>query len=277
MKQEFDRTILITGVSSGIGLGMTKTLLDAGYRVFGSVRKNDRARELRRELGDRFHPLVFDVCSEDQLERAYTEVDSALAGHHLHALINNAGGAEIGPLLEVSPESFLRQLDTLVVGQLRVIQKFFPMLVSTGASPGKVFNISSVSGVGVNRFFGCYAAGKHALEGLSKTLREELRMYGVRVIVIAPANIKTNIWPKPTDEILERYKNTDYAKALTEYVRMLPAKISANAMTVDEYCAAFYEIFREPNPSNRYTIFKGKRWKRPFSRLSRLKVRVLRS
>jgi len=227
--------------------------------------------ELAVALGSQFRPLVFDVCKQEEIDRAAAELGEALAGAPLAALVNNAGSAEIGPLLHVAPESLRRQLDTLVVGQLRVIQSFFPYLAPEGAAPGRIINISSVSGVGINRFFGCYAAGKHGLEGLTKTLRDELTARGVRVVVIAPGNIATDIWPKQTDTLIEPYSDSGYYPELVKTLHQIRTNTVKNAMSVEEFCEVFYAIFRNGKPADRYTVVKKRR--RRF--LSRLRVRVI--
>lgn len=261
--------VLITGVSSGIGLGMVRKFVREGYRVFGSVRSEDKAQHLRSELGQQFVPLTFDVRDQAQIEAAEGVLREVLAGGRLTALINNAGEAEIGPLLHVPPEDVARQLDVLVVGQLRVTQTFFKHLL--GDRPGRIINISSVSGVGVNQFFGAYAAGKHALEGLSKTLRAEIGSFGVKVVVIAPGNIATDIWPKQRMDLIQRYRGTSYFAELERAVRHIETDVAKGAMTVDEFTDALYRIFREPNPAERYTIVKRRRRRVPFSRF-RLRV-----
>jgi NAD(P)-dependent dehydrogenase (short-subunit alcohol dehydrogenase family) len=266
------KSVLITGVSTGIGLGMTRKLLAEGYRVFGSVRSSRTAEELKQRLGENYFPLVFDVCKQEEVDGAARTLQDALSGQHLTALINNAGSAEIGPLLHVPPEDLARQLDVLVVGQLRVIQAFYKFLLRAGGTPGRIINISSVSGVGANTYFGCYAAGKHALEGLSKTLRQELRASGVKVVVIAPGNIATDIWPKQTAPLIERYAQTDYYPGLERTLRQIGTDTVKGAMSVEEFSRAFYEVFTKVDPGERYTIVKRKRRRIP---LSRHRVRVI--
>jgi len=260
------RSFLITGVSSGIGLGLTKKLLSEGYRVFGSVRSAGTAEALKQSLGNDFVPLVFDIRKQDELDRAAEVLKAELGGQNLDALINNAGSAEIGPLLHVPPEDLARQLDVLVVGQLRVIQTFYGCLLAAGATPGRIINVSSVSGVGANPHFGCYAAGKHGLEGLSKTLRHELKGSGVKVIVVAPGNIATDIWPKQTASLIERYADTEYYSALQRTLRLIGSETVKTAMSVEEFCSAFYAILTDPEPRERYTIVKRRRRRIPFSR-----------
>lgn len=250
--------VLITGVSSGIGLGMAKTFLSRGHSVFGSVRSSAKADELRRTLGDGFEPLIFDVGKQDEIDRAESTLSARLPNGRLDALINNAGSAEMAPLLHVDPELLARHIDTLVVGQLRVTQRFFKYLAAPDHS-GKIINISSISGVAASPFFGCYVAGKHALEGLSKTLREEVRRYGVSVIVVAPGNIATEIWAKQRADNLKPYRKTDYFSALQRRLEWITSDAIPNAMSVEEFASALYDIFLDAAPADRYTIIKGKK------------------
>jgi NAD(P)-dependent dehydrogenase (short-subunit alcohol dehydrogenase family) len=259
--------VLITGVSSGIGLGMARKFLQQGHRVFGSVRTAGKAEELRNTLGASFAPLVFDVCNQDEIDRAEQVLREALPEGRLAALVNNAGSAELGPLLQVPPEVLAQHLDTLVVGQLRVIQRFFRYLVVPPHPPGRIINISSISGTGVNTYFGCYAAAKHALEGLSKTLREEVRQYGVPVIVVAPSNIATDIWAKQRPELVERYKQTDYYAALQDKLEWIATHAARDAMSVEDFTDALYGIFADSAPADRYTIVKERKGWGPLSRL----------
>ncbi len=258
---------------------MAVRLLSEGFVVFGSVRSDAKATELRAQLGDNFFPLLIDICNPSQIADARKDVEQVLDGRRLFAIINNAGSAEIGPLLHVDPDQFKHQLDTLVVGQLRVIQAFWQLLISPSSNPGRIYNISSISGVGVNQFFGCYASAKHALEGMSKTLRLELKMYGIKIIVIAPGNIATKIWPKQTKHLIDQYRNTDYFHQLAIQVNIINSETPKGAMSVEQFTEEFFKIFSELNPADRYTIVKSRRWNwpRPFNRLLKPKVMVKRS
>lgn len=273
MNSADSQAVLITGVSTGIGLGMTETLLSKGHRVFGSVRSPELAQKLEGRLGENFTSLVFDLSSGSQIERAKMRVESALAGSPLNAIINSAGMAELGPLLHVDPECLTRHLDVLVTGQLRVIQAFVPLM--TGDSVGRrIYNISSISGKWPNTFFGCYAAAKHALEGLSKTLRIELKRDGIQVVVVAPGNIATDIWSRQNMEAADRYKHTDYYRPLKARVQAIQNTMASEAMTIDEFSQLFYSIFTNPNPADRYTVMKCHKWRYPFSLLTKFQARA---
>lgn len=239
---------------------MSKKLLSEGYRVFGSVRSQQTAESLGRELGDGFTPLLFDICNEEQLDAARDQLAQLLGEGQLDALINNAGSAEMGPLLHLPLEAFRRQLDTLVVGHLAVIQRFHPFLLPRKANgtAGRIINISSTSGVSANPLFGVYCAGKHALEGLSKSLRQELERFGISVLVIAPGNIQTELWQKQTTELVARYAGTEYHDTLVGLLAQIRGPLLEQAMTADEFAQAFYEIFTLPTPADRYTVKKGR-------------------
>jgi NAD(P)-dependent dehydrogenase (short-subunit alcohol dehydrogenase family) len=267
--------VLITGVTSGTGLGLTKKFLDQGYQVFGSVRSAEKAEELQPELGKNFIPLVFDICKPEEISAAAEELKTRLGEGSLSAIINNAGSARIGPLLYVSLDELRAHLEVLVVGHLAVIQSFYRFLIPQvpDYSTGKIINISSVSGEGHNYMFGCYATGKHALEGLSKTLRKELEIFGIKVIVVAPGNISTSLWGKQTEKIINEYAATEYFPSLRQSITKINSTVVETAMTIEDFSEAFFGIYTEKEPADRYTIVKTRRKKIPFSKEI---VRVLR-
>lgn len=252
------RTVFITGVSSGIGLSLAKAFVNSGYRVIGSVRSNEKALELKESMGCTFIPVIFDLLDHSEVRKTALYVKEILGNDHLSGIINNAGTAEIGPLLYVPLEDFRKQLEILVVSQLYIIQQFFRLLIPSdpNKSPGRIINISSVSGTSGNYFFGCYSASKHALEGMSKTLRSELKLFGIPVIVVAPGNINTLIWAKQTNNLIEKYSNTEYFVLLKKYLEQIGTDILNNSMTSKEFAVKFLKIFEEKEPAKRYTIKK---------------------
>ncbi len=209
--------VLITGVSSGIGNGTLRELIRAGYRVFGSVRRRDDAERLSREFGGSYSPLIFDVTDAAAVASAAAEVQKALEGRKLCGLVNNAGVAVPGPLLELPIAEFRRQIEVNLVSVLAVTQAFFPLLrhsIRDGGAPGRIVNISSVAGQIALPFLGPYAASKHGVEGLSDSLRRECMLYGVDVVVIDPANVATSIWDKAEALDMTAYERSPYRQAL---------------------------------------------------------------
>ena len=191
------RSVVITGASTGIGWASAKLLLDRGFRVFGSVRKQADADRLKSEFGANFTPLMFDVTDEAAVLAAAREVRAALKGETLAGLVNNAGIAVAGPVLELAADEFRRQMDVNVIGPVIATQAFGPLL---GSDPslkgpkGRIVMISSVAGKNGNPLTSAYSASKHAIEGLSESLRRELMLFGIDVIVVAPGAVKTPIW-----------------------------------------------------------------------------------
>src|SRR5207244_3844583 len=162
------KSVVVTGASTGIGWATAKLLLDRGFRVFGSVRKQADADRLRREFGVNFTPLIFDVTDEAAVLAAAREVRSALAGETLAGLVNNAGIAVAGPVLELAADEFRRQMDVNFIGPVIATQAFGPLLGSdpTLKGPkGRIVMISSVAGKNGNPLTSAYAASKHAIEG----------------------------------------------------------------------------------------------------------------
>ena len=196
------QSVVITGVSSGIGLAAAKSLLKAGFRVFGSVRKDADARRLAAELSPDFFPLIFDVTDEKAVKTAAARVRSALNGETLCGLVNNAGIAVAGPLAYLPIDEFRKQLDVNLTGVVIAIQAFAPLLGVDKAlkgKPGRIINISSASGRKASPFLAPYAASKFGLEGMSEALRQEMMVFGIDVIVVAPGMVATSIWDKAGD------------------------------------------------------------------------------
>jgi NAD(P)-dependent dehydrogenase (short-subunit alcohol dehydrogenase family) len=224
------QSVVVTGVSTGIGWGITKVLIQNGFRVFGSVRKEKDAERLKNEFGDAFVSLIFDITDEAGVQVAAQQVREQLNGETLFGLVNNAGIAVPAPLMHQPITDFRKQMEVNLIGQLIVTQAFLPLLGtdrSLKRKPGRIINMSSVAGRNGNPFLGAYAASKHALEGLSESLRRELMLYGIDVIIVGPGAVATPIWDKANQVDLSMYQNTDYidsAKGFQKYAVKLGEK-----------------------------------------------------
>lgn len=193
--------VVVTGASSGIGEATALRLANAGFAVFGGVRREEDAEALRLR-GVR--PVRLDVRDAAQVAAAAQEVRGALGPAGLVALVNNAGVVVPGPLEFVPLDQLREQFEVNVIGQVAVIQAFLPLLRETR---GRIVNISSIDGRIATPLLGPYVASKFALEGLSDALRRELRPWGIQITLIEPGAIKTRIWEKGRvagDAILER-------------------------------------------------------------------------
>jgi len=218
------QSVVVTGVSTGIGWGITKVLIQQGFRVFGSVRKPQDAERLSKEFGEGFVPLFFDVTDEPAVQAAERLVREQLHGETLFGLINNAGIAVPGPLMHLPTDDFRHQIEVNLVSVLIVTKAFLPLLGadhSLRGEPGRIVNISSVGGKAGGPFLGAYAASKHGLEGFSESLRRELMLYGIDVIIVGPGSVATPIWDKAEKVDISTYAGTEYvesARRLQEYM-----------------------------------------------------------
>ena len=218
------QSVVVTGVSTGIGWGITKILIQNGYRVFGSVRKTQDAERLQSEFGETFVPLIFDVTDEEKVHAAARQVRDQLNGETLFGLVNNAGVAVPAPLAHMPIDEFRTQMEINLTGQLIVTQAFLPLLGmdrSLKGKPGRLINMSSTSGKRGAPFVGAYVTSKHALEGMSETLRIELMLYGIDVIIIGPGAVATPIWDKGEQVDLTKYQHTEYVEAARKFQKYM--------------------------------------------------------
>ena len=121
------KSIMITGVSTGIGLGTLSYFVKNGFHVYGSIRNSKDANRLKKIYKDNFTPLIFDVTKEAQLKKAVTFLKKDLKSSNLLALVNNAGVAISGPLLHQKIKDFEKQIDINLNGAFRVIKYFAPL------------------------------------------------------------------------------------------------------------------------------------------------------
>ena len=250
------KSVVVTGVSTGIGWGAAKVLTQAGYRVFGSVRKDADAKKLAAELGANFVPLVFDVTDERAVRDAAATVRAALGGQTLFGLVNNAGIAVAGPLLYMAVDDFRNQLEVNLTGVVIATQAFAPLLgvdKDLKGEPGRIVNISSVGGRNATPFIGAYNASKFGLEGLSEALRREMMPFKIDVIVIAPGAVATAIWGKMGEDEVAKYANTPYAAQLAT-LQKLAAEQGAKGLKPEMLGEAIKTALTVPRPKVRYTV-----------------------
>lgn len=251
--------VVVTGVSTGIGKATVKVLLSHGIEVYGSVRRQDDARRLLQEFGTGFVPLVFDITNQADVKRAADFVRKQLRGNTLSGLVNNAGIAVPGALLDIPIENFRNQLEVNIVGQLIVTQAFLPLLgvdKTLNGPPGKIITISSVAGKRGLPFLGAYAASKHGIEGLSESLRRELMLYGIDVIIIGPGSIKTAIWDK-AEEVAIPGGDSDYTEPMRRFKDMMIANGKAG-MPAEKVAELVWKILQTKSPKTRYTVMQNK-------------------
>jgi NAD(P)-dependent dehydrogenase (short-subunit alcohol dehydrogenase family) len=250
------KSVVVTGASTGIGWGCAKVLIGSGFRVFGGLRKQGDADRLSREFGASFTPLIFDVTDAAAAAAGARRVEAALEGETLFGLVNNAGIAVPGPLLELKIDDFKRQIDVNLTGQLIVTQAFAPLLGvdrSRKGAPGRIVMISSTGGKVAFPFMGAYAASKFALEGMSESLRRELMVVGVDVIIVAPGSVATPIWEKAQALDATAFDSTPYAPALARLKRYA-AETARKGLPPERVGEAVKIALTAAKPKTRYMV-----------------------
>lgn len=244
-----ERSVLVTGAGSGIGLATARLLAEKGFQVYGGVRKEQDAEGLRA-LGIR--PLFLDVTREGDLAGAR----EALEGQGLYGLVVNAGIAVAGPLELVPLTAFREGLEVNVLGAFATVKSFLPLLRK---SRGRVVLIGSVSGLVALPLMGPYAASKFALEALADALRVELLPFGVRVSLVEPGSVATPIWerslrraegfleppPPGTEAVYGRYLDLARKMAQQNARRGLPPTRVAEGV---------WRALTSPSPKARYLV-----------------------
>lgn len=249
--------VLVTGVSSGIGLAIAQGLLARGYRVFGSVRREADAEALVARHGRAFVPLVFDVTDEAALQAAVARVTAELGGQGLKALVNNAGISHLGPIA-LQPMAEIRAMfEVNVFGLLMVTRAFLPLLGARhGAAhpPGRVVNIGSLSGGVTVPFVGGYSASKHAVEALGQALRRELQPFGVHVTTIEPGFIQSRMVEKSSlGTAAAQYAGTDYGPVWRQFLQST-AKQAQAARPPEVVTQAVVQAIESPRPRSRHPL-----------------------
>ena len=178
-----DKNVLITGCSSGIGLHLARSLKDSGYRVFASARNSEDVEKLT-QLGLRC--LQLDVANSESIQSAVQTLLKETNGN-LYALINNAGFGQPGAVEDLKRDILREQFETNLFGLVELTNLLLPTMYQQGY--GRIIQISSVLGFVAMPFRGAYIASKYALEGISDTLRLELKNTNIYVSLIEPGPV----------------------------------------------------------------------------------------
>lgn len=214
-------TALVTGASSGIGLATALRLAKQGATVFAGVRSLDTLHKQKALHGRYIHPVLLDVTDALSCAQAMNEVDEALAGRPLTTLINNAGIAVQGPLETLPLENLVSQFDVNLFGIARMVQAAMPSLRRAAFAGERVtiVNIGSIGGRMPIPFNGPYNASKFALVGYDGALRQELRPWGIRVVLVEPGTTRTAIWGKVEASVEQSFSegSTVYKSMLESY------------------------------------------------------------
>ncbi len=264
------KTILITGASTGIGFGAAGAFAKAGYFVIATVRSETDANRLVEQLGPRVQPILCDVTNAEQVAALPARIRELTGNEHLDGLINNAGiVAGPGPVEFQKMEDIRAQFEVNVFGLISVTMALLPLLGTKPNSKnqaGRIINISSVGGLIASPYIAAYAATKHAVEGLSHSLRRELRIFGIKVVIVGPGSIKSEIWNKSRSAATNPFKGTAYEHSFARFVQVCE-NIEKSGASPAEIGAFLVKVFEAPNPKARYAFVPGRflNWTLPAS------------
>ena len=182
--------IVVTGASTGIGAATVKELAHRGFHVLAGVRREVDADALRGLDIQGIEPRILDITVESDVAAIAERVTHDPQGRPLRALVNNAGIAVNAPVETLPIAQWRQQFEVNLFGHIAMTQALLPALLS---SSGTVVNISSVGGKVALPTYGAYAGSKFALEAVSDALRREVGAAGIKVVVIEPGAVKTEI------------------------------------------------------------------------------------
>ena len=183
-----NKTVLITGASSGIGRATASTFAQRGWNVAATMRRPQDAGS----IGEGVACMALDVTDPVSIERA---IEATLARFgRIDVLVNNAGFAVVGPFEAATPEQIQREFDTNVLGLMRVTQAVLPHFRAQRS--GTIVNISSIGGRLTFLLYSIYHATKWAVEGFTESLRYELEPFDIRVRLVEPGAIKTDFYDR---------------------------------------------------------------------------------
>ncbi len=251
MSSENNKSILITGTSSGIGACAALELRARGYRVIATARRREDVERLRAEG---FEALVLDLADPGSIRAAFEEA-LALTGGRLYALFNNAGFGQVGALEDISQEALERQFRINVFGPHELTRLLIPVLREQGC--GRIVQNSSLLGLVSLRYRGAYNASKHALEALSDTLRLELRGSGVHVCLIEPGPIRSrfraNAYAAYQERVLNRKPHSAGDEAISHWLAE-EGKASWFTLPPEAVVRKLVHALESPRPKARYFV-----------------------
>lgn len=246
--QEAQRAILITGASSGIGRNMAETFAEKGFFVYAGARKQEDIDALNRI--DNIQAVRLDVTRQEEIDAAAALIKRE--GRGLYGLINNAGVAVVGPLIEVDEDDMQFQMDVNLFGPYRVTKAMAPLIIE---SKGRIATISSISGVLAWQFGGPYTMSKHAIEAYGDTLALEMEKFDVHVSLIEPGNYKSSI----SSSLFERMEESEHTPEDSLYADEWSGFLDRPAdrsqfKEPDEVTAAAVHFMTSDKPRPRYLV-----------------------
>ncbi len=248
------RTIIITGCSSGIGAYCARALNKDGWRVFATVRKPEDVASLE---ADGIETLLMDYTKQDTIDALVKEVAQRTGGR-IDALFNNGAYGQPGAVEDLPTDVLRLQFETNVFGWHELTRQVIPFMRARGT--GRIVQCSSILGLVPYRYRGAYNASKHAIEGLGVTLRMELDGSGIFVSLIEPGPITTRFTANALAAI-EAHIDIQNSAHAREYKRQLArldgsGPINKHKLGPDAVHAVLLHALNAPRPRPHYLVTK---------------------
>lgn len=244
-------TVLITGASSGIGEATARLLLKNGYQVYAAARRVSHMKELEK-LGATI--IEMDITNVQQVNECVSKIINNSGG--IDVLINNAGYGSLGSVEEVPIDEARRQFEVNVFGMAQLTQQILPYMREK--QRGRIINISSVGAKIYQPLAGWYHATKFALEGLSDSMRIEVKEFGIDVVLIEPGPIRTEWDSIALDNLSKSSKNGPYHRIASGMAKNFKLFYSHRLASIPEHVAkVILKSVKASRPRTRYAAGRG--------------------
>lgn len=238
------KVFLLSGASRGIGRSLADEVAGRGHIVYGTARSWEDAEPTLT-----FHPITMDVRDDASVKAAVQKVFAA--EERIDVLINNAGIGLSGSVEETPLEWVRNILETNVLGLLRTLQAVLPLMRTQGF--GTIVNVGSAAGKIAIPFQSHYSASKFAVEGLTEALYQELHDSGIRVLLIEPGDVRTEIWER-SEHLLK--EDSPYLDALVRFHAVKKKGMGTSADTPARVAARIADIIASDTKALRHPVAK---------------------
>jgi NAD(P)-dependent dehydrogenase (short-subunit alcohol dehydrogenase family) len=252
-KNSKNSVALITGSSSGIGLATAIMLARNGINTYASMRnlkKSKTITELASNEGLSLQVIQLDVNDDRSVKNAVYKI--VTESERIDILINNAGFGLFGSVEDISMEEMKAQFETNFFGVIRLMQLVIPIM--RRQKSGRIVNITSVGGRVSLPILSAYNSTKFALEGLSESISYELEPFGIRVIIIEPGVIKTNIMNSSIFAKKAQDPKSPYFPVVQKIENNFKSMMENNSSPPEEVAKLILEAVMSKNPELRYTV-----------------------
>ena len=247
------KNVLISGASTGIGKACALYLAKQGFAVVAGVRKLEDGRRIEAEAGGNIRSIQLDIADSDSIAKARDQVGK------LYGLVNNAGIGIGGPVEHVTVDDWRKQFEVNVVGHIALTQAMLPALREMR---GRIVFIGSIAGRVAMPMLGPYSASKHAIAAVALSLRMEVQGQGIRVSLLEPGAIQSDIWKKAdefTDTIGPSHRAREHYSRHIDAMAQQTKEAARNAIPAEEVARMVGKCLSDPNPPFRVLIGRDAR------------------